>query len=508
MNGIPLVLGAIMAGIFVGFVSLCWVILNFMPRWTRPDIYFSVTIRPEFRQTPEAQRLEQRYRRQVALHTLIGGGLTGSSLLVLNIPVLSVGLLVGGLLWQALGSMAAMATTRWRVLPYAVVPVATRGATLQPRTTALAGHWWWLGPLLILAAFAACLGLRWDDIPNCFPTHWGPTGQPDAWANRSIASVFVLPAIGVAFWLMILGLAAGIAGFTRRIHSRGPGTSQESSLLRITQWILLGTAYWISLLTGTLSLLPLLVEMNSPLPTWIYAIVASELVLAGVATVILARIGQGGWRLGGGAASESALASEPPVGDHTPDSAWKLGLFYYNPDDPALFVEKRFGIGWDINWARRAAWLMLLALLALPLAVTVGFGLAVESKQVGPGPQATSQSASKPATEPMVVETYPTHGAKNVAPTLREVRIRFNQRMDQSTHCISPGGGSFPEIIGQPHWEDDYTFVLAVRVQPSSMYEVTINMGEGEKFRSQSGQVAPSNVIDFQTLSTSSETAK
>jgi len=33
-------------------------------------------------------------------------------------------------------------------------------------------------------------------------------------------------------------------------------------------------------------------------------------------------------------------AAEAP-GDGTPDSCWKLGLFYYNPDDSALFVEKR-----------------------------------------------------------------------------------------------------------------------------------------------------------------------
>jgi len=64
-----------MAGVFAGLVWLCWALLSYMPRWTRPDIYFSVTVQPEFRHTPEAKRIEQRYRRQVALHSLIGSGL-------------------------------------------------------------------------------------------------------------------------------------------------------------------------------------------------------------------------------------------------------------------------------------------------------------------------------------------------------------------------------------------------------------------------------------------------
>ncbi|WP_225872663.1 DUF5808 domain-containing protein [Pedobacter frigoris] len=42
---------------------------------------------------------------------------------------------------------------------------------------------------------------------------------------------------------------------------------------------------------------------------------------------------------------------------------WKLGLFYYNPDDPAVFVEKRFGIGFDFNWAHRKSYYYLIMIL-------------------------------------------------------------------------------------------------------------------------------------------------
>lgn len=50
------------------------------------------------------------------------------------------------------------------------------------------------------------------------------------------------------------------------------------------------------------------------------------------------------------------------------DEHWVAGVFYYNPQDPALWVEKRFGIGWTLNFARPASWFMLGGILLLVLA--------------------------------------------------------------------------------------------------------------------------------------------
>ena len=47
------------------------------------------------------------------------------------------------------------------------------------------------------------------------------------------------------------------------------------------------------------------------------------------------------------------------------DRYWKLGIFYYNPDDASLFLPERFGIGWTLNWGRRAAWALLIGDIAV-----------------------------------------------------------------------------------------------------------------------------------------------
>lgn len=43
---------------------------------------------------------------------------------------------------------------------------------------------------------------------------------------------------------------------------------------------------------------------------------------------------------------------------------WKMGIFYYNPDNPSVFVLKRSRLGFTINFARPVVWAIHGALLA------------------------------------------------------------------------------------------------------------------------------------------------
>ena len=52
---------------------------------------------------------------------------------------------------------------------------------------------------------------------------------------------------------------------------------------------------------------------------------------------------------------------------HDDDRYWYGGVFYNNPDDPALFVPKRFGLGWTLNFGHPQAKLFLIGMLLLVL---------------------------------------------------------------------------------------------------------------------------------------------
>ncbi|WP_165051916.1 MULTISPECIES: DUF1648 domain-containing protein [unclassified Adlercreutzia] len=75
-----------------------------------------------------------------------------------------------------------------------------------------------------------------------------------------------------------------------------------------------------------------------------------------------------------GSGSSAADATLMPFDD---DAHWKLGIFYFNPDDASLWLPERFGIGWTMNFARPAAWafvggftLLTIVFVALCFAIT------------------------------------------------------------------------------------------------------------------------------------------
>ncbi len=53
------------------------------------------------------------------------------------------------------------------------------------------------------------------------------------------------------------------------------------------------------------------------------------------------------------------------------DRYWYGGIFYNNPDDPAVFVPKRFGLGWTLNFGHPQGKLFLIGMLLLPLVIAL-----------------------------------------------------------------------------------------------------------------------------------------
>jgi uncharacterized membrane protein len=77
-----------------------------------------------------------------------------------------------------------------------------------------------------------------------------------------------------------------------------------------------------------------------------------------------------------------ARASAPPLSatDRMNDRDWKLGIFYVNREDPSLFVERRFGVGYTLNLGNPVSWLVLLGILAVPVALVVAAVLATGAR--------------------------------------------------------------------------------------------------------------------------------
>ncbi|MFL0195070.1 DUF5808 domain-containing protein [Clostridium sp. WILCCON 0269] len=57
------------------------------------------------------------------------------------------------------------------------------------------------------------------------------------------------------------------------------------------------------------------------------------------------------------------------------DDKWVLGRSYFNPFGSSLFVEKRNGIGWTVNFGRPAAWSILAVIIFLIVFKAVSVGI-------------------------------------------------------------------------------------------------------------------------------------
>lgn len=342
---------------FVGVVALVGVVFHFLPVLARPDIFFAVTVPPGFRNGAEAGRILTRYRAHGWAATLVG-----ALLVTVALAVHRPGLIAAGPLLQIAGVLAAFVAARSRVLPHAATPSPLRAAELVPRRERLPGGWLaQLGAFGMLAASAAVLALRWREIPERFPVHWNIDFQPDRWVARSFGSVFAQPLLGVVICALMVLTGVGVVRWSRRVDAQPARAAQETRFRRTFALALVLLEVALAVLFSWISLAPL---RGDALLTWHYfALLLLVFAVAAVAVVLLARRRLEAARVP--TEEEQPTGGELTVGDRTPDTCWKLGMFYVNRADTALFVEKRFGLGYTINFGNPWAWAAIAVLAAL-----------------------------------------------------------------------------------------------------------------------------------------------
>jgi uncharacterized membrane protein len=326
------------------------VLFALTPRWTRPDIYFAVTVQTDFPYTPQARRILSRYCLEVALHNFI-------ALALANLVGLERGRAsLLGLGWQIIGASWAVARAHRATAAYKTAPSPVREAALSARSHNLPGGWpIALCPLAFLTAAAIYAATEWDRLPRRIPVHWGIHGA-DRWLDRTPANVFGFLLLLASTCGVFLLLSHGMLHWSRRISVTGERARDESRFRDGVVWLLIGLQYLVAVPAVLMAFWP---EMPAK---WVWP--SLTLAVIALAVVRLTRIGQGGSRVA------DEIDSGPPMGDHTPDTAWKWGLVYYNPADPALIVEKRFGLGYTLNFGNRWSWVLTAALL-VPAIVTV-----------------------------------------------------------------------------------------------------------------------------------------
>lgn len=331
----------------VGMTIFIALLFGAMAEWRR-SLFFGVTATPEFQHSEAARAITRGFRLRMA--ALAAAATAGMVVGVETCATWAIGAVI---LLEGIGAAALFGWAHGRARPYGATVERVRTAAISAEPERMPGGWpapvW---PLLPLAAAALYVRSNWALVPARFPVHWDLAGQPNGWSSRTFWGVYGPLIIGGLIAGMIAATAAMVLLGTRRGSG---GTRRWTQRFRRAALRLLIAVEWgVALTMGCLVAAPVVArQYGVAIPAWIGA------ALAGVIAVVFT------WPL-------IRISREEGSGtDQTPDNCWKWGIVYYNPDDPALMVERRYGFGYTPNMANPYAWVLAGALGAILAAIAL-----------------------------------------------------------------------------------------------------------------------------------------
>lgn len=203
---------------------------------------------------------------------------------------------------------------------------------------------WWLGFLLVMPLLAGYLAVtNYQVLPASLPIHYSLNG-PDSWLTKQRACWLILAN------QVLLAVTFIVTGYlTRQAAASVHGSPQATP----GYYHFRRSIYFFMIFAGLVSqiiLLTPLLKVNH-LTTWLNFLGLFSLpLLIGLPLLFF-------WLF---------IRRKKPHGPIIDDNSnWIWGMIYYNRNDPAIFVQKRSGLGFTFNMAHQLSWVYLIAFLGL-----------------------------------------------------------------------------------------------------------------------------------------------
>jgi len=222
----------------------------------------------------------------------------------------------------------------------------------------------YLLPILSTIGLLIYTVLNYDLLPDQIPTHWGPSGEADAFTVKTPFSSVQLSLFLLIMQLMFLGIhiATKNSGIKLSATALESSRNRQLTLRKSSSWFLYIVLLGATMLMSYFQLTTIHPEIGEG--TVKILIPFSFLILVLVGTLIFAiKVGRSD--------KEIAQSVEAQIMDLDEDKYWKGGIFYFNKNDPSIFVEKRFGVGWTINFANPIGYLIVFLPIVLIILISV-----------------------------------------------------------------------------------------------------------------------------------------
>ncbi|SET65978.1 Uncharacterized membrane protein [Natronincola peptidivorans] len=351
--------------LFIAYIPLV-LIGYFMPNFTKKTLLFGVVIPADAISNEEVKKIEKDYKRNYGISVVITSILINIiSIKMQSVDLLSIGILIMLIIMSANyvymhnKAKALKQEKDWTVNKRQVVVVDTSHSYNKSYPSV---HWFWL-PIGIVALTLFFTMIRYPYLPEKIPTNFDFAGEAVNYSDKGFFSVFGLPLQQIGMTAMFYFIYRLIKRVKPNIQASRPKASSKQNQIAKGYWVmyLLGTLVVLNLNFGYIQLNVLqMINPTAAVNLLVYGL-ATAIPIIGVIIVAM-KTGQSGSRI----KVEDVDEEYPNVIDRDDDGFWKWGLYYYNPDDPSLFIEKRFGIGWTINCGRPIGMAILIfAILAI-----------------------------------------------------------------------------------------------------------------------------------------------
>ena len=373
-------------GTFASLTLAMGLLLAFTPYLMRRNECFAVTVPAAAQRDPRLVSLKKRYATAMLAVTgvstviaLIAGVLMIQGADQTDGGPIGIGIFLecAALFIPLILSFALMLHNRGKVIrikrkegwaAQAQQSIATIAETDMPGAVPFA--WNLLYIPVILATLALGLTL-YPSMPDMIPMHADFAGNVNSWEPKTIGTVFGFPLAIEIFMAACFMLSHWMILRSRRPSDPdAPATSALAygMFARAQSIYLLVVGVLVSGGIGFLFMLSSAGLIGLGQAGFIIMILCIPVVIGAIALSVV--YGQAGSRMFTGMQDgEHLLADE--------DAHWKLGVFYFNPNDASFIVPERFGIGWTMNFARPAAWAVMLGVPVFTILFVVIVGMLV-----------------------------------------------------------------------------------------------------------------------------------
>ncbi len=360
--------------IFVFVFAILTLIYMAMPDLVQNTIPFGIRIPPEYIHNPYIREMKKIFRKWVVLvgitsiivYTLMSITINNSdTIAIFNVTLFSVifsFFIIYYIIHKKIGKRKV--EEGW----YSNKPTYTYASLDMDRDSELK-IWVVLLPFIIIFVTIIIGIWRYPSLPANFPVHYAINGTPNGWMSKTPFNVFLIVVIAFLVNVFIdLLMYATVIYSKRDIDPAHPYVSQKQQIK------------FTNIMFEYLQIMLVFVNVSFMFSAFqIWGLIGSDQlsvvfitipVFIGVVILVAAtyKTGQSGAKIVINDTGKDTKNGHLHIDD---DMFWIGGFIYYNKEDPSIFVGKRFGVGWTLNFGNPKAWVIIFLIILFIIATTL-----------------------------------------------------------------------------------------------------------------------------------------